>query len=494
MSGPTSAPSRIVIEALAPRRRRRPSSGQAGGGRAGHGGGHRVRRRPRPAPGGARCTGRPGRRPVGGGGDVGDQPGAGPLGGHLRARSDRPDHRFQVRAWIDHRATWRDALARKVEAGVDRARSTTRASPTVGSGPGTPPPRPASRSTSSTSGRCSPTWYELFPRSLPRGRRPTGARRSPLVAVVDRARRAGRPRLRRGLPAAHPPHRHLAPQGPRQHRGGRTGRPGQPLGHRRARRRPRRHPSRPGRPGRLQGPGVGRGRAPDGRGARPGLPVLTRSPLGHRAPRLVPPPSRRVDPVRREPAQALPGHLPARLRDPGLARAVGRAGRRHPVLVRAGGQRLPGGQPPHQAVRLLGVADRRDPPAPSRPPSSWPRRSRAPPSCTAWPRSGSPRATPTSPGGTSAVELRRVLHRAGHAAQRGRAAPQRLAHHPRHPARAPPARAAGGVRRAAGAGRHPVAQLRRVRPELRAGREPARGRRPGGAGRLGEVPGPHAGT
>ena len=29
-------------------------------------------------------------------------------------------HRFRVRAWIDQLATWQDALARKVEAGVDR--------------------------------------------------------------------------------------------------------------------------------------------------------------------------------------------------------------------------------------------------------------------------------------------------------------------------------------------------------------------------------------
>ena len=57
---------------------------------------------------------------------------------------------------------------------------------------------------------------------------------------------------------------------------------------------------------------------------RPRLPVLARPPLGHRAPRVVPPPARRHHPVRREPAEEVPGHLPARLRDRRRGASCGR--------------------------------------------------------------------------------------------------------------------------------------------------------------------------
>ena len=42
---------------------------------------------------------------------------------------------------------------------------------------------------------------------------------------------------------------------------------------------------------------------------------------------MVPAAPRRHHPVRREPAEEVPGHLPVRLRDAGLARALGGAGR-----------------------------------------------------------------------------------------------------------------------------------------------------------------------
>jgi starch synthase (maltosyl-transferring) len=74
-------------------------------------------------------------------------------------------HRYRVRAWIDRRATWRDALARKVEAGVDE--------PVDHEG------EPSARFTSddaATSVELTAlveseralfsTWYELFPRSV----------------------------------------------------------------------------------------------------------------------------------------------------------------------------------------------------------------------------------------------------------------------------------------------------------------------------------------
>jgi len=91
-------------------------------------------------------------------------------------------HRYRVRAWIDHRATWRDGLARKVSAGVDqpidhqgepegrlRARdATTSASVEVDV--------EAERALFST-------WYELFPRSLP-ATSADGRTQTPLVAAV----------------------------------------------------------------------------------------------------------------------------------------------------------------------------------------------------------------------------------------------------------------------------------------------------------------------
>jgi maltose alpha-D-glucosyltransferase/alpha-amylase len=66
-------------------------------------------------------------------------------------------------------------------------------------------------------------------------------------------------------------------------------------------------------------------------------PVLGRPPVAARAPRVVPPPPRRDAQVRREPAQALPGHLQRQLGHAGLARAVGGAARgRHAGWVDLG--------------------------------------------------------------------------------------------------------------------------------------------------------------
>ena len=106
---------------------------------------------------------------------------------------------------------------------------------------------------------------------------------------------------------------------------------------------------------------VGLPRAGHRAGPRPRLPVHARPPVGHRAPGVVRPPARRHDPVRREPAQEVPGHLPARLRERRLAGPVDGAGRRHPVLDRRRRHDLPRRQPAHQGVRLLGVDDRHDP-------------------------------------------------------------------------------------------------------------------------------------
>src|SRR5205823_2666492 len=81
---------------------------------------------------------------------------------------------------------------------------------------------------------------------------------------------------------------------------------------------------RPGHAGRLAPPGQGRPPAGDGDLARRRLPVLAGPPLRQGAPGLVPAAPGRVDPLRREPAQEIPGHLPLQLREPRLARALGR--------------------------------------------------------------------------------------------------------------------------------------------------------------------------
>ena len=135
-----------------------------------------------------------------------------------------------------------------------------------------------------------------------------------------------------------------------------------------------------------------------GAGPRHRLPVLARPPLGHRASRLVPAPSRWQHPVRRKSAQEVSGHRPAQLRDPRLARPVGRAALRLSVLDRPRRARLPRRQSPHQAPRLLGVVPRRPAPRRARRRSSSPRPSPARTSCTAWPSAASPSPTPTSPG------------------------------------------------------------------------------------------------
>src|SRR5439155_1589090 len=70
-------------------------------------------------------------------------------------------------------------------------------------------------------------------------------------------------------------------------------------------------------------------------------PVLARSPVARGASRVVQPPPRRDAQVRREPAQALPGHLQRQLRVRGLAGAVARAPGRHRRLGRARDHGLP---------------------------------------------------------------------------------------------------------------------------------------------------------
>ena len=143
---------------------------------------------------------------------------------------------------------------------------------------------------------------------------------------------------------------------------------------------------------------------PRGR-ARPGAAVRAGPPVGHRAPGVVHHPAGRHDRLRREPAEEVPGHLPAQLRQrPGGHPRRGAA--RRAALGRAGRQDLPGRQPAHQAARLLGLADLDGQGRSTRTCCSWPRRSPGRRSCTGSARSASPSPTRTSPGAPPPRELR----------------------------------------------------------------------------------------
>ena len=193
-------------------------------------------------------------------------------------------------------------------------------------------------------------WYELFPRSWGGfARRRRGA---------ARARRA---RLRRRLPAAGPPdrRRRTARAGTTPRRAS-AGRPGQPVGDRRPGGRPRRDPSRARH---AEATSTRWSPAARKRGhrdrARLRDPVLARPPVADRASGVVQPPARRHAQVRREPAEALPGHLQRQLR---LARTGRGSGRRCATSsldwCRARRPGLPGRQPAHEVGAVLGVADR----------------------------------------------------------------------------------------------------------------------------------------
>ena len=88
-------------------------------------------------------------------------------------------------------------------------------------------------------------------------------------------------------------------------------------------------------------------------------PVLARPPVAEGAPGVVQPPARRHAEVRREPAEALPGHLQRQLRLRGLEGSLGGAARRRARLGGARRHGVPRRQPAHEAGGVLGVADRR---------------------------------------------------------------------------------------------------------------------------------------
>ena len=138
--------------------------------------------------------------------------------------------------------------------------------------------------------------------------------------------------------------------------------PGSPVGDRRRGGRPRRRPPRARHLEDFDAPRRARAEHGIDIALDFALQRSRRPPVAEGAPGVVPAPPRRHAQVRREPAQALPGHLQRQL---GLAR-TGEAlwqALRDVVLhwVEARRQGLPRRQPAHQAVRVLGVADRGGP-------------------------------------------------------------------------------------------------------------------------------------
>ena len=180
------------------------------------------------------------------------------------------------------------------------------------------PDRSTSRSTPSAPGSA-------------RGTSSSPARRSPPVDGPRHARRRRRPPrlrgvdgLRRPVPAADPPDRRDPAQGSQQH--DRRRRPTTPAARGRSAARDGGHTEVHPELGTVDDV-VKLAAACHDAGHRAGprhrLPVHARPPVGHRAPVVVRPPSRRHDPVRREPAEEVPGHLPARLRERRLAGSCG---------------------------------------------------------------------------------------------------------------------------------------------------------------------------
>ena len=226
---------------------------------------------------------------------------------------------FEIEAWVDRHAGWLEEHDRKVAAGQDDlAGELAEGAALFGTGS-----VDDWRKGADELGRRERHGAGAE-RGAPAGRRAGARPRRRLVravpALVGRAAgrdpgraRARAARVRRPLPAADPPHRTDEPEGEEQHRAGGARRRRQPLGDRRPRGWARRdRPWSRGR-GRPREAGRGTARARDGARARPRAAVLARPPLARTASGVVPAPAGRLAEVRREPAQALPGHPQLRL-------------------------------------------------------------------------------------------------------------------------------------------------------------------------------------
>ena len=291
-------------------------------------------------------------------------------------------------------------------------------------------------------------WYELFPRSTSPDRRRHGtfARRHRPPAV---RRRAG---LRRPLPAADPSDRPPVPQGratttPRSS----AGDPGSPWaiggaegGHTAV------HPEL-GTLDDFDAPREGGARraASRSRSTSPSrLRPTTRGSREH--PRWFRAPPRRHDPLRREPAQEIPGHLPVRLRD---ARTGGRCGTAlHERRSRSGSStasRSSASTTRTPSLRRSGSGDRRDQ---ARPPGrDLPGRGvhRGRKVMYRLAKLGFSQSLHLLHVAQREAGADRVLHRAHDAAGRRVLPPELLAEHAGHPARGPAGGRPAGVRRAA---------------------------------------------
>ena len=267
--------------------------------------------------------------------------------------------------------------------------------------------------------------------------------------MIDRAAVRRRDGLRRALPAADPPDRHDAPQGAQQRRRGAA--PATPAARGRSARADGGHTAVAPRPRHARGLRRAASAAADARlevaldlafQCSPDHPWVSEHPewFRHRPDGTIQyaenPPKRYQD------------IYPLDFETDGLARALGRAARRRPLLVGSGVRDLPRRQPAHQAVRVLGVADR----------AGASRRSRrdlpaeaftAPAVMERSPRSASRSPTRTSRGATTKWELEEYFTELTRPRRRRLLPPQLLAEHARHPPRAPAAADRADVRRRA---------------------------------------------
>ena len=176
-----------------------------------------------------------------------------------------------------------------------------------------------------------------------------------------------------------------------------------------------------------------------------------------------------------------------------LARPVGRARRRLPLLDRARRDDLPRRQPAHQGVRRSGSGRSATSSATIPRCSSWPRRSRGPRSCTGWPSSASASRYTYFTWRNSAAEMREYLEELTPPPVNDFFRPNFWPNTPDilHADLQTGGRAAFEARLRAR--RDPVGELRHLRPGLRARGAHAARARARGVPRLGEVPAAHVG-
>ena len=198
------------------------------------------------------------------------------------------------------------------------------------------------------------------------------------------------------------------------------------------------------------------------------VPMLARPSLRARASRVVPQAARRHDPVRREPAEEISGHLSVRFRNATRGSRCGRSCKSMFLFWIDEGVRIFRVDNPHtKPFRVLGMGDRRSAPRTSR-------------------RDLSRRSIHAAEGDVSAgeggllavVHLLRVarhevgahavLHRAARRPSARVLSPEPLAEHARHPAGVAAGRRPRRLHDAARARRHALRQLRHLRPAVRA--------------------------